>query len=95
MSSQLIIWHTWLLALEEFTPLKLRVSKIKRRLLQEDFEFSSVITKQQVHTEQQLQYNIHSSVFVISGNFENLGEKSILLNVFQVVSDGFIQHIPY
>ena len=33
-------------------------------------------------------------LFVISGNFEFLGKNSILLYVFWIVFDGFVQHIP-
>ena len=56
--------------------------------------FSSVITKQQVFIEQQFQYNI-LQLFIIFGDFEILGEKSILLNVFRVDSHEFVQYIPY
>ena len=56
--------------------------------------FSSVITKQQVFIEQQFQYNI-LQFFIIFGDFEILGEKSILLNVFRVDSHEFVQYIPY
>ena len=69
-----------------------RVSKIKRRLLYKDSELSSVITKQQVLIKQKFQYNIHSTAF---GNFDILGERSILLNIFWVVSHEFEQNIPY
>ena len=34
-------------------------------------------------------------LFVIFSNFEILGERSISVNVFRVVSDGFVQHIPH
>ena len=50
-------------ALEEFTPPNWRVSKIKRRLLQKDFEFSSELIKQQVLIQQEFQYNTNIAAF--------------------------------
>ena len=72
-----------------------QVSKTKRKLLQRDFEFSSVITIQQVFIKQHVQYNIHITASCYFWYFEILGERSILLNVFLVVSDVFVQQIPY
>ena len=42
---------------------KWRISKFKRRLIQKDFEFSSVVTIQQVLFKQQFQYSINISAF--------------------------------
>ena len=44
-------------------PQKWRISKIKQRLLQNDLEFSSLLTKQQVLVKQQFQYNIQITAF--------------------------------
>ena len=73
-------------------------NKIKRSLLQKDLEFSSVITNQQVLVKQQLQYNIHSRAFCFFFylKISKFSEKMcILVYVFRVVSDGFVQYIPH
>ena len=53
------------------------------------------MTKQQVLIKQQFQYNIHVTAFCSFGSFDILEERSILLNVFRVIFDGLVQHIPY
>ena len=87
--------HT-ILALEELIRPKWRVRKLKGRLLHFFLrnEISSVLTKQQVLIKQQFQSNIHMTAFCYFGNFDILGERSILLNAFRVLSDGFLQDIP-
>ena len=50
-----------------------RVSKIKRRLLQKDFEFSSVITEQQGLFKQQFQYILHITAFCYFWYLRNFG----------------------
>ena len=57
-----IVWLTWL-ALEVFTLLHWRVSKTEQIILQVIWEFSSVITREQVLFEQYFQYNIYITAF--------------------------------
>ena len=66
-----------------------KVKDYSRRILIEAFEFSSILIKKE------FQYNMHITAFFIFGNFEILGERSILVNVFWVNSNGFVQHTPH
>ena len=70
-------------------------SKIERKLLQKGIEYFSVITIQQVIIYQYFENNISiTHLLVIFNNFEFLGKRSILVNVFWVIFDGLVQHIP-
>ena len=75
-------------------PPKWRVSNIKRRLLQKDFEISSVKSINQFLLNNSFNITYMLQLFGILGALELLQERSISLNVFRVVSDEFVQYIP-